>query len=127
MKSNRVGSIVITEQNKPIGIITDKDLRNKIATGMHSIDEPVTAIMSSPVISFPPTITVAEAQIATLKHHISHLCITEDGTSQSNLIGMLSEHDIIVIHGNNPAVLIKEIKRAKTAENLKYIREKNKL
>ena len=124
MKSNRVGSIVITEQNKPIGIITDKDLRNKIATGMHSIDEPVTAIMSSPVISFPPTITVAEAQIATLKHHISHLCITEDGTSQSKLIGMLSEHDIIVIHGNNPAVLIKEIKRAKTAENLKYIREK---
>ena len=124
MKSCNVGSIVITEDHKPIGIITDKDLRNKIATGLHSIDEPVTTIMSSPVISFPPTITVAEAQIATLEHHISHLCITEDGTSQTNIIGMLSEHDIIVVHGNNPAVLIKEIKRAKNAESLKYIREK---
>ncbi|HIC32329.1 MAG TPA: CBS domain-containing protein [Flavobacteriaceae bacterium] len=124
MKEHHVGSIVITEDQKPIGIITDKDLRNKIATGIHHIDEPVTAIMSSPVLSFPPTITVAEAQIATLKYHISHLCITEDGTSQTNIIGMLSEHDIIVIHGNNPAVLIKEIKRAKSAEGLKYIREK---
>lgn len=124
MKEHNVGSIVITKNQKPIGIITDKDLRNQIATGIHHIDEPVTTIMSSPVLSFPPTITVAEAQIATLKHQISHLCITEDGTDQSKIIGMLSEHDIIVVHGNNPAVLIKEIKRAKTAESLKYIREK---
>ena len=124
MKEHNVGSIVITKNQKPIGIITDKDLRNQIATGINHIDQPVTAIMSSPVLSFPPTITVAEAQIATLKHQISHLCITEDGTDQSKIIGMLSEHDIIVVHGNNPAVLIKEIKRAKTAESLKYIREK---
>ena len=124
MKEHNVGSIVITKNQKPIGIITDKDLRNQIATGIHHIDDPVTAIMSTPVLSFPPTITLAEAQIATLKHQISHLCITEDGTDQSKIVGMLSEHDIIVVHGNNPAVLIKEIKRAKTAESLKYIREK---
>ncbi len=124
MSSNKVGSIIIAENHKPLGIITDKDLRNKIATGTHLIAEPVSAIMSSPVITFPDSITVAEAQIAMLKHEISHLCITKDGTIHSDLVGILSEHDIIVIHGNNPSVLIKEIKRALTAEQLRHIREK---
>ena len=124
MSQNKVGSIIITENKLPIGIITDKDLRNKIATGLHSITEDVEAIMSSPVITFPENISVAEAQIAMLKNDISHLCITKDGTVNSELIGILSEHDIIVIHGNNPSVLIKEIKRATTAKSLKFIREK---
>ncbi|MEY8849170.1 DUF294 nucleotidyltransferase-like domain-containing protein [Psychroserpens sp. XS_ASV72] len=124
MSSSKVGSIIIAEDNKPLGIITDKDLRNKIATGKHQITEHVEAIMSTPVITFPDTITVAEAQIAMLKHEISHLCITKDGTIHSELVGILSEHDIIVIHGNNPSVLIKEVKRASSAEQLKQIREK---
>ncbi len=124
MSTNRVGSIIITKKEKPIGIITDKDLRTKIATGQFSIEDNVKKIMSSPVITYPENITVAEAQIAMLQHRISHLCITESGTSDSKLVGILSEHDIVVIHGNNPSVLIKEVKRAKTADDLKYIRTK---
>ncbi|ULC60788.1 DUF294 nucleotidyltransferase-like domain-containing protein [Flaviramulus sp. BrNp1-15] len=124
MSQNKVGSIVITNNKQPVGIITDKDLRYKIATGLYNIIDEVESIMSTPVITFPPNITVAEAQIAMLKHEISHLCITKDGTVNSELIGILSEHDIIVIHGNNPSVLIKEIKHATTAIRLHEIREK---
>ena len=124
MTNKRVGSIVIVENKKPLGIITDKDLRTKIATGLVAIEESVKKIMSSPVITFPEYITVAEAQIAMLQNKITHLCITKDGTADSELCGILSEHDIIVIHGNNPSVLIKEVKRAKSAEALKDIRNK---
>jgi CBS domain-containing protein len=124
MSTKRVGSILIVENNNPIGIITDKDLRLKIATGLVPISEKVTSIMSSPVITFPEKITVAEAQIAMIKHKITHLCITKDGTPNSELVGLLSEHDLVVLHGNNPSVLIKELKRAKDLNTLKYIREK---
>lgn len=124
MTTKRVGSIVIVKDLKPLGIITDKDLRTKIATGSVPIEESVAKIMSSPVITYPENITVAEAQIAMLQNKITHLCITKDGTTDSELSGILSEHDIIVIHGNNPSVLIKEIKRAKSAEALKDIRNK---
>ncbi len=124
MSTKRVGSILIVENKNPIGIITDKDLRLKIATGLVSIDEKVTEIMSTPVITFPEEITVAEAQLAMIKYKITHLCITKDGTPNSELIGLLSEHDIVVLHGNNPSVLIKELKRAKDIDTLKYIREK---
>lgn len=124
MTENRVGSIVVTFQNMPIGIITDKDLRSKIATGKYTILEKVDKIMSSPVICFHEQITVAEAQVKMLNHGISHICITTDGTPQTQLIGVLSEHDIIVIHGNNPAALIKETCRANQVEQLAFIRTK---
>lgn len=124
MSEKRVGSILIVENKNPIGIITDKDLRSKIATGMISIDENVSKIMSSPVKTFKQKITVAEAQIAMIKNKITHLCITKDGTTNSELIGVLSEHDIVVLHGNNPSLLIKKVYRAKDVTALKYIREK---
>jgi CBS domain-containing protein len=125
MSDKKVGSILIVEDKKPIGIITDKDLRLKIATGLISIDKNVSEIMSFPVITFPEKITIAEAQIAMIKHKITHLCITKDGSPNSELVGILSEHDIVVLHGNNPSVLIKELKRAKNVETLKYVREKS--
>jgi CBS domain-containing protein len=124
MCTKRVGSILIVKNKKPVGIITDKDLRIKIATGLISIGKNVTEIMSSPVITAPEKITVAEAQISMIKNKITHLCITKDGTPNSELIGLLSEHDIVVLHGNNPSVLVKELKRAKDVNTLKYIRDK---
>ena len=124
MSEQRVGSIVITENKLPIGIVTDKDLRIKVATGAFDILSPITHIMSSPVQTFPESLSIAEAQIAMLSHKISHLCITEDGTPKTSVIGVLSEHDIVVLHGNNPAVFIKEIKRATSTTQLREIRKK---
>lgn len=125
MSAKNVGSIIILKNKKPVGIITDKDLRLKIATGLVDVNENVSKIMSTPVITFSKKITIAEAQIAMIKHKITHLCITENGKPNSALIGILSEHDIVVLHGNNPSVLIKEIKRAKDTKKLKYLKEKS--
>ncbi|MCL5129888.1 DUF294 nucleotidyltransferase-like domain-containing protein [Algibacter sp. L4_22] len=124
MSEHQVGSIVIEKNNKPIGIITNKDLRSKIATGLVSIEENVTQIMSSPVITVSDDITVAEAQIIMLKYNISHLCITTKGDTNSDLKGILSERDILILRGNNPSAFIKNIKRAKDIEALTLIREK---
>jgi CBS domain-containing protein len=124
MTHNRVGSIVIVEDKKPIGIITDKDLRTQIATGAHEITSTVDSIMSRPVMTYPESITVAEAQIAMLKNRITHLCITKDGTTETELTGILSEHDIIVLRENNASGLLKEIKRVRTTDQLKSIRQR---
>ncbi|MBV7268025.1 DUF294 nucleotidyltransferase-like domain-containing protein [Winogradskyella luteola] len=124
MTGKHVGSIVIVDKAKPIGIITDKDLRTKIATGKYHIEDLVSSIMSSPVKTFPENITIAEAQIAMLKNKITHLCITKDGTNTSELTGILSEHDIIVLRENNASALIKEIKRSHSAKQLKAIRQR---
>ncbi len=124
MVKKKVGYVVIVDQNKyPLGIITDIDLRTKIATGEFSILALVKDIMVAPVVTYSKKMTIAEAQIALIKHSVTHLCITKDGTRNSKLIGILSDHDLLVSLGNNPSVLIKEVKRIKKPQKLRYIRK----
>ncbi len=124
MEKHRVGSVIVVNDQYPKGIITDKDLRLKVATGKVGINALASEIMSSPVITASAQLTVAEAQIMMLQHKITHLCITKDGTPQSVLVGVLSEHDIVALRSNNPYSLLKEIKRAKDIEGVKNCRLK---
>ncbi|PHQ31072.1 DUF294 nucleotidyltransferase-like domain-containing protein [Leeuwenhoekiella nanhaiensis] len=124
MSHRNVGSIIVTEENKPKGIITNKDLRDKIATGAFQISDSVTKIMTRPVRCFHKDPTIAQAQLIMLKNDISHLCITEDGTPDSDLLGLITEHDIVVSFANNPVVLMKEVKLAKRTKRLRNVRLK---
>ena len=118
--------IIVNESKYPLGIVTDSDLRLKIATGTHPVDTKISKIMTTPVKTYPKKITVAEAQIALIKNHISHLCLTKDGGRESKLVSVLSEHDILVSLGNNPTVLIKDIKKITKIQRLRYIRKQIK-
>ena len=125
MRTNQVGSILITNGDfHPIGILTDRDLRNRVVTGEVALQAAISTIMNSPVITVEPARTVADIQIVMMKHRIHHLCLTEDGSTQSKIIGVLSEHDLLVMQGNNPAILIREMQRSKNAIDLRNIREK---
>ena len=124
MEHRGVGSIVVTQNDRPLGIITNRDLRDKIATGKFPISYDVTSIMSAPVRCFQKDLSVAQAQLIMLKNDINHLCITEDGTPDSKLLGLLSEHDLVVSFANNPVVLLKEVKLAKRTKRLREVRLK---
>ena len=124
MSSSKIGSIIIEKNKKPIGIVTDKDLRSKIATGLYSIDVTIDKIMSSPVITVADNLSIAESQIMMLKYNVSHLCVTLDGTNDSEIKGIITEHDIVVAQANNPGVLLKQSKRAQKSADLKDVREK---
>ena len=122
MTKKNVGAILVVEDKLPIGIITDKDLRDKIVTGEYSIASSASVIMSSPVITYPKNLTTTQAQMAMMKSNISHICLTKDGTPNTKAVGILSKHDVMVSIGNNPAVLIKAVKRAKKYKEIKPIR-----
>ena len=122
MTEKKVGAVLVVENKLPVGIITDKDLRNKIVTGLFPIDTPAKDVMTFPVITYPKKLTITQAQIAMMKSNISHLCLTKDGTPNTEIVGVLSKHDLMVALGNNPAVLLKAIKRAKKFKAIKPIR-----
>ena len=121
MASSKIGSMIIHQDRKPIGIVTDKDLRSKIATGLFSIEVTIDKIMSSPVITVADNLSIAEAQIMMLKHGVSHLCVTKDGSNDSEITGIITEHDIVVAQANNPGVLLKQCKRAQKSADLKEV------
>ncbi len=96
MTDNLLDNAIISEQNFPIGIITDTDMRTKIATGRYSILSTIDKIMSSPVITVAENVSLAEAQLLLLKYNVSHLCVTQDGSNKSEIKGIISEHDLVV-------------------------------
>jgi CBS domain-containing protein len=117
-------NVIICENSFPIGIVTDRDMCTKIATGRFSITDTIDKIMSAPVVTVPENVSLAEAQLLMLKHSVTHLCVTLDGTTNSAVKGIITEHDLIIAQASNPGVLIKEIKRSQAAKDLKQIRDK---
>ena len=126
MSDYEVGSIIVVDgETRPLGIVTDRDLRKKVVTGLITASQSVSEVMSSPVVTVGPQVTVADVQIEMVRNRIHHLCVTEDGTPATKVLGVLSEHDLLVMQGNNPAVLVRECLRSRTAPDLREIRERS--
>ena len=110
MADRGVGSIVIVNDNQyPLGIITDKDLRNKLIAQNRDYTTPVEMIMTSPVLTKSKDDSFANLYLTMIKNRLHHLIFTEDGTDQSPVMGLLSDHDILLSQGNSPAVIINAI------------------
>ncbi|MEM8893239.1 MAG: DUF294 nucleotidyltransferase-like domain-containing protein [Bacteroidota bacterium] len=125
MTQHGVGSmIIVNDQHRPVGIITDTDLRKQVATGQVSISAEVNEIMNSPVITVANGLPAYEVVLKMIENGVHHLCITVDGTDQSKAIGVVSERDLLLIHSNDPAVLLKEIKQVNDLTRLPGLRDK---
>lgn len=125
MTQHNVGSLVIVDTTQfPIGIVTDKDLRKKVVAQNLNTNLPLSSIMSSPVKTVRKSITQAEAMIEMVKLRAHHLVVTADGTANSRVVGILSDHDLLLVQGFNPAIMIKEIRKSTGIDTLAAIRLK---
>ncbi len=126
MSDKGIGSIlVVSAERHPLGIVTDTDLTKKVVSVPGSIKEqPVSTIMSSPVYTISGGKTIADMVMLMVKTKLRHFCITEDGSPQSPITGIISEHDIIISEGNNPAVIMKAVMQASDPDQLKEQRDK---
>lgn len=122
MTERNVGSILVVREGLGCGIITDKDIRTKIASGAFPISAEAREIMSNPLITYPVQMTITQAQMAMMKSDISHLVLTEDGTPNTPPIGILSKHDVMLSLGNNPASLVRAIRRSRSAAEIRPLR-----
>ena len=61
MKKLRIGCVIVTENKKPIGIITERDFVTKIAADGRPLFTDIKEVMSSPLIAIDPDETIWEA------------------------------------------------------------------
>ncbi|MGB0523464.1 MAG: DUF294 nucleotidyltransferase-like domain-containing protein [Flammeovirgaceae bacterium] len=113
MSERNVGSIIISnDTQQPLGIVTDRDLRKKVIVARVPLDEKVTAIMSAPVKTIAPQLTISEVLVKMIRYHVHHLVVTEDGSSNSIIKGIVSDHDLMMAQQNHPAYLIKRLEKS---------------
>ena len=124
MSERNVGSILIVdEERKPIGIVTDSDLRSKVVGQGRDVSTLISEIMSSPVLTVDDQTTLSLLIATVMKKHLHHFAVTEDGTADTPVTGIVSEHDILKTQGSHPTVILTEIGRATTKQRLRALRD----
>ncbi|MEJ5300706.1 MAG: DUF294 nucleotidyltransferase-like domain-containing protein [Thermodesulforhabdaceae bacterium] len=89
MEREKVGSIVVLDNTKAVGIITNKDLRRALLEGLQNVR--ISKLMSSPPIYVDKQTPIIEAYTKMLNHGIDHLIIVDN---EERVVGVITSKDI---------------------------------
>ena len=93
MCDNDCGAIpVVDAQNRPIGIVTDRDIACRaVAHGWNAAELPASAVMSAPLVALHPDETFDDAIQVMKENHVHHLPVIED---DGRLLGIVAQSDL---------------------------------
>jgi CBS domain-containing protein len=91
MNRHRIGSIVVLENGRPIGIFTERDvLRRVVGANIDPRVMRVADVMTADLITISPETTIEETMVLFAEKHCRHLPVLSEG----RLIGLISIGDI---------------------------------
>jgi len=123
MATYRIGSLLIHEPDDDeaiVGIITDRDLRNKVIAAGRDYQEPVATIMTSPVATVLSKAICFDVLLKMMSTGIHHLAVERKG----KIIGVVTSHDIMLLQGTSPYSLFKEISKQRQIQGLYPLSQK---
>ena len=85
-----IGSIVITNGGKPVGIITERAVLKRALMAAKRPSRPVGEIMSSPLITIRSLATIGDAAELMTEKEIRRLIVTED----NKVVGIITQRDV---------------------------------
>jgi CBS domain-containing protein len=90
MRKNNVSSLLVKEKDKYIGIVTERDINNKVvAEERYPGDIEVKEIMSTPLITIAKRESIEKAAKLMRRKDIRRLGVTEG----DNMVGIITETD----------------------------------
>ena len=99
-----VGSILVTEEDKVVGIMTERDYLRKVAVhGRTSHDTLVGEIMTSPLVYVTPETTIEESMAIMTDRRIRHLPVVEN----DEVVGIVSIGDVVKFQSEEQTFQIK--------------------
>jgi signal-transduction protein with cAMP-binding, CBS, and nucleotidyltransferase domain/PAS domain-containing protein len=113
--------LVTTPDNEPIGIVTDRDLRDRVLAVHRDTNQPVAAIMSAPLVRVAEHALLFEAARLMQERGIQHLVVTDErGITR----GILPGREILHAQRHAVGLLLAEIEHAGTADELRDANQK---
>lgn len=114
MTEQRVSSLLVEQQDKLVGIITDRDLRSRVLAKDLPASTQVCQIMTRQPHFIDRHAFLYEAVQLMSRHNIHHLPVVDQGVS----FGMITATDIIRAQQDHPVYLIGQIHRQTTIDGL---------
>ncbi|MGR0279333.1 DUF294 nucleotidyltransferase-like domain-containing protein [Marinomonas dokdonensis] len=115
MTQARVSSILVIEDERLLGIVTDRDLRSRVLALAGDALQPVKTIMTTQPTCLPSGALVMQAQILMSEQNVHHLPIID---AQQRAIGLLTAADLLRHQELSPLLLINQINRQTDVQNL---------
>ena len=97
MAQKAVGALLVMEDERLVGIVSERDYARKvILQGKSSRETQVREIMSHPVICARPELTIEQTMTLMTDHHVRHLPVMVE----ERVVGVISIGDVVrsVIH-----------------------------
>jgi CBS domain-containing protein len=92
MRDGRVGALLVIEQERFIGVVSEADLvRKGMANGFHAGEVLVRSVMSTPVVTIDISRSAHDASDLMAERGIRHLAVSEEGA----IVGMISVRDLL--------------------------------
>ena len=85
-----VGSVVVTENGSPVGVVTERDVTRSSIRGNQLLSLPVSQLMSKPLQTASPDTEIWRAFETMLKLGVRRLPIMKD----DRLVGIVTEKDL---------------------------------
>ncbi|MGD0021216.1 MAG: CBS domain-containing protein [Smithellaceae bacterium] len=106
MSEKEIGALVVMENDKVVGIISERDYARKIILqGKTSKETLVKEVMSSKLFSVTPDASVEEAMVLMTGKHVRHLPVFE----KNNFVGIISIGDVVKLVISNKDFLINQL------------------
>ena len=90
MVHGEFGAVVVTENDKPIGILTERDILKSIANEMMEPENKVEIIMSTPLIAVNSSASIGEATEVMLTNNIRRLMVKEN----AEYVGIILQREL---------------------------------
>jgi len=117
MRDLRISSMIVCEGANPLGILTDRDLRDKVvAQGVDPAVITARDIMNAPLITVGEDDFIFEALYRISKNGIHRICVVDQ---DARLSGIITVTDIMRLQTRSPQKLVRDIDQAATFEDLK--------
>ncbi|MFH1729145.1 MAG: DUF294 nucleotidyltransferase-like domain-containing protein [Pseudomonadota bacterium] len=116
MKKMDKSSILIKDKEENyIGIVTDKDFRNKIFSQSLNLNSSIAGLASTPLISISDRALSFEASIKMQENNIGHIVVKSDS---NEILSVLENKELLKLKSYSPTILLQEIKKAKTVAEI---------
>ena len=93
MTKLNIGCVIVTDDSKPIGIVTERDFVTKVAAEGRPLFTEISEVMSSPLITIDPEETIWEASEMMKQKTIHKLPVQKN----EKIIGIVTTTDIVKI------------------------------
>jgi len=116
MAGKNISSIFLKSATDPCaGVVTERDLAHRVIARGVDVSRPVSEIMASPVRTISEFALIFEALMTMMENDIRHLAVTD---VEDNIVGVLTNRDLLSSQGQSPLFLIRRISQAATIEEV---------